>query len=453
MEEEIDLRPYFVALVRQWRTIMIIVVAAAIGAALIAITLPQGFTASADVLILPTRSQLTFDPRFVTNNTVFGTDTASRRQALIALASSPLLEEQIRAKLPPELVGKEYQPGALANRIRVKTEGDLLHIEATAADTQSAQALADAWGQAYVRSVNDLYGKNTTLLEQLGAQVSDAQKRYDDTQRGLETFVGSSTIVQVGQQISMTVDLLDESRAGTQKLYAQYLTQARDLEATLRDAETLRQQVASGQSEGLANNLAALALRARAVGDVQLPFDLRFDNPGALVQNNSATLTDLDALIGVLQQRRVALIEQSQQLAQAIGDGEQGGGLPTGLRSTYEKRLTTLNQQYEQQTAQLKLLQQRRDLALDSLSLLQRKLDEQHIALGTPEIQVRFISTVVEPLRSTLSRAVLYVGAASILGLFLSVLVILGQAIIQPWFSSKRPQPRGERPLDQPTAS
>src|SRR5207244_2745160 len=143
------------------------------------------------------------------------------------------------------------------------------------------------------RSVNDLYGKNTTLLEQLGAQVSDAQKRYDDTQRGLETFVGSSTIVQVGQQISMTVDLLDESRAGTQKLYAQYLTQARDLEATLRDAETLRQQVASGQSEGLANNLAALALRARAVGDVQLPFDLRFDNPGALAQNNSATLTDL----------------------------------------------------------------------------------------------------------------------------------------------------------------
>src|SRR5689334_16384809 len=113
MEEEIDLRPYVVALIRQWRTIAIIVGMAMLGAALVAISLPPSFTASADVLILPSRSQLTFDPRFVTNNTILGTDIASRRQALIALASGGSFEEDVRSKLPPQLVGEGYQPGAL----------------------------------------------------------------------------------------------------------------------------------------------------------------------------------------------------------------------------------------------------------------------------------------------------------------------------------------------------
>ncbi|HEY3227692.1 MAG TPA: Wzz/FepE/Etk N-terminal domain-containing protein [Roseiflexaceae bacterium] len=451
MEEEIDLRPYFAAVFRQWRTIAFIVVAAAIGAALIALTLPVAYTANADVLILPSRSQLTFDSRFITNNALLGTDAASRRQSLIALASSPALEAQVIPKLPPDLVDKESQPGALAQRIRVKSDGDLLHIEASAADAQSAQLLVNLWGQAYVRAVNDLYGKDIGLLHELEAQQAEAQKRYDNAQRTLETFVGSSAIVQVGQQISMTLGLLNESGEGIQKLYAQYLAQARDLDATLRDAETLRQQVATGRSQGLANSLANLALRARAAGNAQLPIDLRFENPGDLNQDNSTTLADLDALIGVLKQRRVALMEQSQQLAQAIGAGEPGGGLPTELRSAYEKRLTELNQQYEQQTAQLKLLQQRRDLALESLSILQRKLNEQQVALGAPDTQVRFISAVAAPPRSTVSRAILYAGAAAIATMFLSILAVLGLTIVQPWLPSKRRQPRGERPLDRPT--
>jgi hypothetical protein len=252
----------------------------------------------------------------------------------------------------------------------------------------------------------------------------------------------------------MTVDLLDESREGSQKLYAQYLTQARDLEATLRGAETLQQQVAAGQTEGLANSLAVLLLRARAIGDAPLPIDLTFDGPAALAQGADVTSGDLDTLISILRQRRDAIMEQSRQLAQSIDEGKAADvGLTQAQRDIYVKRLSELNQQYEQQTAQLKLLQQRRNVAMDLLSILQRKLDEQRVALGAPEVQVRFISTDVAPPRSTLSRAILYTAAAAITGLCLSICIVLGLAVVRPRLRSRQSQPRGERPLDQPTTS
>jgi hypothetical protein len=100
----------------------------------------------------------------------------------------------------------------------------------------------------------------------------------------------------------------------------------------------------------------------------------------------------------------------------------------------------------------LKYLELRRNLALDSLSILQRKLDEQRVALGAPEVQVRFVSTTVEPAISALVRAVLYAVLAAFAALLLCAFGVLGQTVLRPRLMPQ-PQPRAERPLDQPTAS
>ncbi len=142
MEAEIDLRPYVLALIRRWRVILLVVVVAMIGAILIAASLPLNYTASADILILPSQSQSAFDPRFVTNNTVLGTDISSRRQSLVALATSQALEDQVRAQLPSDLASAAS--GSLARRISVRADGDLLHLETSASDPQVAQVLADS---------------------------------------------------------------------------------------------------------------------------------------------------------------------------------------------------------------------------------------------------------------------------------------------------------------------
>jgi uncharacterized protein involved in exopolysaccharide biosynthesis len=257
MEDEIDLRPYVRALVQQWRVIAIITIVATIGGLIVAMARPAVYTAKSDVLILPSRTQLAFDPRFVTSNSTLGTDIASRRQALLALVLSQVIEESARTKLPPALSSEPYQRGSLAGRISVDAEGDLLHISASSPDQDNAQAVADAWAQAYVRSVNDLYGVNSSLIVQLEMQQADAEKRYSETENELEAFISGSSIVRLSDQISMTAELLQTSREGTRQLYEQYLTQARDLESALYDAEPLRYQGAAGQSQGLANSRAA----------------------------------------------------------------------------------------------------------------------------------------------------------------------------------------------------
>lgn len=454
MEEEIDLRPYILALFQRWRLIILITAVTVVAVVLITLARSQPYTASADVLILPIRSQLAFDPRFVTGDTTQSISESAWQKALTELASSTVLDERVRDNPPPELAGQDFQTGELANRIQVRTDGNLLRLTASGEDATTAKALVDAWAHNYVRLVNDIYSQDSTLVQDVEQQLSEAQQRYDSAQEELATFVGTGQLVQVEQRLGVVEGILKGSSAAQQMLYSQYLTRTQELDLILRDAQTLREEVAASPTEDLSSSLAALALRARVAGNVQLPVDLRFDDPGAFAQGGGATVTDLDTLITTLQQRRITLLELSQQLAQSIITGEgESTGLPADLSNQYEQELALLKQQYERQTAQQKFLEQQRDLALESLGILQRKLDEQRIAQGTSQAEVQLVGVVIDPVKSMTSRLVVNGGIALLVGLFMGIIAVLGLEIIRPRLANSQPQPAGERTADQPAAS
>lgn len=457
MEEEIDLRPYVQALLRRWRLIALLMLVGVVVAVLIALLSAPAYTARADILMLSARSELAFDQRFVTGDAAQSLDSNARRQALTALASQSTLEEQVLAQLPEGFVAQDYQAGNLAQRIEVRQEGDLLQIVARADDPQHALTLANAWGQVYVQLVNDIYGDNQGLLQEVELQLNEARQRYDQAQQELETFIGNSQLVQLDQQISVMEGLLNGSREANQALYTQYLSRTQELELILNDARTLRQQVASGQTDGFAGSLASLALQARTIGNVQLPVDLRFDGPDSLAQSDTVSLADLDTLIAILQERRAELLDLSQQFAQATATGQDNAtGLPATLRRQYEQELTRLKQQYEQEIAQQRALEQQRNLALDSLAILQRKLDEQRIAQGTSSRQVRLVGVVNDPPESILSQIVINSVIALMLSLLLGIVVVLWLEVIGPRISATQPAPsptQGDRPADRPVTS
>lgn len=449
MESEIDLRPYILALIRQWRRMLIVGALLGLIGVLLTLAQPQRYTASADVLILPMRSQLEFDPRFVTNDVPYDANMAAWQQALAQLAQSGVIEDRVRASLPPELANQAYQPGDLVERIEVSSEGNLLHLEASYEDAEMAKALVDAWSRTYIRLVNDLYTSDSGLVQEVETQLTAAQERYDQAQQELETFVGSSQLVRLEQQLRTVEGILKDSREANLALYTQYLSRTHELELVLRDAETLREQQVLGPVDTLGSNLALLALRARTAGDIQLPVQLRFDDPGALAQGGTLPLNELDALITIIQQRRQELIAEAQQFAQTIVAGSgSGSALTADQRNQYEQELTELQQQFEEQTARKIFLEQRRNLALESLTILQRKLDEQRVAEGTSQVEVRLVGSVLEPLPSMFTRLLFSGIVGGMLGVCLSVLVVLGQEIIRPLVSG--PPPVRERPVDQP---
>ncbi|MGL4651872.1 MAG: hypothetical protein ACRC1H_20855, partial [Caldilineaceae bacterium] len=100
--DEIDLRHSLGAIGRWWREIVLIAVFSGlvVGGAfwLLARTRTPVYSASADVAILRTATDVTFDERFTTQSeTVAGTTIASRRNALFALALSPSLAQAVIA--------------------------------------------------------------------------------------------------------------------------------------------------------------------------------------------------------------------------------------------------------------------------------------------------------------------------------------------------------------------
>lgn len=446
MEEEIDLRPYLLAVIRRWRVLALSIITVGIVALLLSIILFRSHTATADILILPVRSQLSFDSRFVTTDPFQHVGEASRQESFTRLANSLLLEQRVLAQLPPELIPENYEPGALANAVDVELTGNLLQLSFSAADPQDANTLIEIWSQTFVQLVNELYIRDRGILEEIEQQVASAQQRYAEAQQELETFIGSSQLVQLEQRIEVMRQLLAGSRNANQSLYDQYLDRAHRLEIILGDAQTLRDQGEVGVSENLANSLATLALRARAVGDIHLPIQLQFGDPEALTRTDTATLDDLDNLITTLQQRRRELIGLSQELAEAIVNGQSDvSGLVPATQAEYEQQLTVLQQQYEQQVARKTFLAQQRDIAFDSVQILRRKLDEQRIAHGTSQSEVQLIGSAVKPPRSLLSRLILSMAAAVVIGGFVGVMLVLGQEFVLPALANLQTAPTGRR--------
>jgi len=196
----------------------------------------------------------------------------------------------------------------------------------------------------------------------------------------------------------------------------------------------LRQQLLAGKVSEIGNNLALLALQARVIGEVQLPVELRFDDLNLLLESNTISAGDLARFIEILQQRRDELLSLSLEVMRSLHDGQAtGAGISPELRVNYVQQLTQLYQELEEQNAQLRLLSSQRDQAFDEFSLIQKKLNEQRVMLGTSMIQVRYIDTTTVPPGSILRTLLLYSVAVAMLTVFVSIALIIAKMIIHMW--------------------
>lgn len=447
MQEELDIRPYLVAVIRRWPLVLGAALLAALTAMGLTLAQPQLSQARSSVLIVPNSSQVTLDTRFVTRDATLLTNATFQREALITLASSSTLEARVAAALG----GDPLDPGALNARVSVEADGDLIWFIATDADQASAVQLAETWASSYELLVAEIYSRDSSGEALLNRQIGDAQQRYDVAQAEFEDFIGANDLVQISLQIRTLEAVLSESTSIAVASYTDYISRTKVLDLVIADAGALRAQVASGDSDALSDNLALLALRARSASLTQLPIQIRFDDPTVLARDRQATLTDLDTFITTITQQRADLIDRAEAITQALVENRQvPGSLSTDLRQSYLLNLTQLRRQYEQLLAQQRQLIQRRDIAFASLEVLQRKRDEQQIAQGSPQITVRYLGATPAAPRSLLTAAVFQGAIGGAAGLLVGVALALGldwRRRRQPALAAARPaDPRPSRP-------
>jgi succinoglycan biosynthesis transport protein ExoP len=404
MEEEIDLREYVNVIVRRWKwiagiTLAVVVVAAIVNFFLLA----PVYEAKAGVVIIKSRSEVTFEPKYRTLTEEelgqVGIDINARRKALEALVKSSSVASEVIARLGSTLEPEERDVNTLLEMVETSANGDLVSIKVRGEDPGKVVAIANAWGEDYEEYVNKLYGGSPQSLGDIQAQVAEAESSYQEAEEALAEFTGDNQI-----------DTLTREIGAKQNTLADYYSTKRQLDRLIADARALRDQsrreIASSPT-GTGHSLSVMLLQASAftllAPELPAQLQLSLDEMTGLASSAEEQMQNLDALLSILEARQ----EEIQAL---IGE------------ETLQQEVLQLQEQLEREEARKQELTSARDLAWETYNTLARKEAEVGVASQVTDTEVRFAVPAVEPKEPVAPQKGLNIAIAGMLGLMVAVL-------------------------------
>jgi len=399
-------------------------------------------------VIVKSKSEIVFEPKYKTLSEELARDIGARRKALEALVESSSVAAEVIAKLGSMLGPEERDVSTLLKMVETEMDGDLIGIKVRGKDPKKITAIANAWGEAYERYVNELYGKKPQSPENIRAQVAEAKATYQEAEEALAKFLGDNKIEFLTREIE-----------AKQRALADYYTIKQALDRLIGDAKALREQLRKGSlSSPTANSLSILLLRANAfMASTSLPIQpstslpvqpsaglpvqpstglpvqlqLSLGQTADLEGNAEEQVRDLDTLIAVLEARR----EKVQSLIS---------------KGAIQQEILQLQEQLEREEARKRELTQARDLAWDTYQTLARKEAEVEIATQVVDTEVRFAVPAVEPTKPVAPKKKLNIAIAGVLGLMAGV---FGAFAMEYWERTGEDQGRGNNPGFQRRAS
>ncbi len=453
-DDEINLKPYLLGILRRWYVVLLVALLGATAAMIMANLGPDSYSATATVLAFGERPNFQFDPRYSTSN-VFVLDRYSRREGLKELVINPAIESQI----PPEVIAQleldEYKLGDLTGRISAETNADIITISASGKSPENAQLLANAWAKAYVKYINALYGVDSTAIMISEQQVAEAEASYAAAQSELETFLATSGSTLVQDRIQNISSLLDGSQNANITRFTDLVTRAQALDLVVQDAELLRTQLASGSSVDVGDRLTTLGLRAQAIGGLSMSVQLQVDGSSASSATPEQAVQELDLFITSVRGQIDGLRDKIASTSDTILSN--GPALDSSItleeRDVYYDQLNELRRQQEEMSGREAALKQKRDVALETLQIVERKRSEQLIAQIQPAFEVRLASEALVPQhpvsRGIPTRAIL----GGLAGLTIGTLTALLLTIFAPVALLRSRRPKLGQTADRPSYS
>lgn len=418
-EDAIDLRPYLHNLL-QWRREILAITLIAVILALLAILairilLPLQYVTYADVAIVRTTSDVTFDERFRTTEEDLGTESgnrSARRSALLGLVTSGAIAQQVITELGDNLGESEQIPANLLPMIEAQTvvqagsraDSDLIRIIVTADDPEKASLIANAWAKTYVHEINQLYSQvpNEVLIS-IQAEQAKAQQDYLAAQVALEDFISNNRI----EELTALTSVLQQRIAQEVSLQEAVLARWQKVQEQLAVAKSLLVQLKAGDPEAARSTMTALQLlkiNVYGMSANQLQLEVR-DFPEL---SNEVMSADISGMI-------VSLEEQYEELEIQIVTNPEQLSTDDKLQSVLSE-LSTVRAALEAEQAQQRQLTQRRDLNWETYRTLSNKVAELNLTRAAATSEVRFGSEAVPPTFPT--RRVSFITGALVAGTF-----------------------------------
>jgi capsular polysaccharide biosynthesis protein len=444
-DDEIDLRPYILALRKRWWLIAIVTILVAGAAFVYSILQVRKYESSATVLLTRTRASLSLANQFPTVNEPI--DSRSRMDAMLAIAGSDSLVMQTLEDVHQQYPDNGIEREELGSAVEITNSGDTIKFTATNPDPFYAAAIANAWAKNAVNAINYAYS-GEQLPAEIQAGLVPAQQEYEMSQAELESFLKENQVDVLQKQIDEASILLDELVQDRTWQIAYNIRRKQKMEQVIDQAEALKQQLNTEKGSlaaGLGDALAVLQLYADAFGNIEIDrgitttsstdteketiimgssqpdmvYDVQVSELIESIESGQTYQRDLGRIIEHAEEEKgkaeVILIDLAQESLE-IGDDE--------LLIATSDRLRNLQSQLEEETAQLNELTSNRDLTWRAYQALAQKETEVRNSLQTSST-VNLASPAVPPIEPTSRGVVRNTAIAGALGFFISFVWVI----------------------------
>ena len=297
-EDEIDLRPYILTVLRHWKLIVGLVVVAAGTAAAVSLTAPATYEASTTIAIAAVGAQPT-----------------PQAKAYIDLATS----DKVVVPLAQELASASGSGPLSASDLKGKlkaaggSEARLVTLKVQDTDPDRGARIAGTWGPVFVRVANSNLNPSQATIKDLESQSKVAREQLSRAEDEL-----------AAQESRGSVALLTTQLDANQKTLGQLYVARMALRSAGEKAGALQNSLRQrdpGSPSTAADDLALMQIQAQILGsDVQLQLPGPSASSGRTAGAQLAYLDSLSALIG----DRSAEIEKQISGAQAAVLDAQG---------------------------------------------------------------------------------------------------------------------------------
>lgn len=442
-QDEINLRPYIVALINNWWRIGLLAFVAAVAAFGLSWLQTRVYTASATVLLTHSQASLRLAEQFPTiQENVY--DSNSRMDALISIAQSDAIAintlDLIRDSIPAE----DRELEVLKNRVDITRKGDSIIVEATAETPNLAAEIANTWAHQVEAAINQAYSGDQPL-EEIQNQVNVAKRDYDLAQVALEEFLQDNQISYLDKKISEARGLLSEVVNDRSWHISNAYYRKQSMQNLKDQAEALKNQL-QGRSSSNAGNLgdaiAIMNARARSFGIGEVSnvrvveddqksekfatfesagqnIDLQLSDINSMVESNPNYLAEVDELIqqadSEIQKADQTLVDLTEKMMQGEGDEQI---------QAINAQIGVLETQMESEQARRRELNSTRDLAWDAYQALVQKESEITIASQTNN-QVILASPAIPPQKPAPRGTIRNTLVAGVLGMMVGIFGVL----------------------------
>lgn len=284
-EDEIDLRPYVMTVVRRWKLIAGLTVVAAGVAATISLTTPASYEATATVAIA-----------------AVGAQPAPQAKAYVDLATSDKVVAPLAQELGSSSGSGSLSAGDLKGKLKAAggSEARLVTLKVQDTDPARAVRIASVWAPTFVRVANSTLDTSQDTIKDLESQSKVARDQLRNAEDALTAQESRDSVALLTTQLAADQQTLQQLYAGRTALRS-----AGEEAAALKSKLGQRD---AGSRAAPADELATMQTEAQIVGSsvqIQLP------NPSASSGRTvGAQLAYVDSLSALISDRSVEMDKQ-----------------------------------------------------------------------------------------------------------------------------------------------